>query len=122
MGWGENRNQPNSKGEYVLFLCSVVVGNVYIISRETDYTDTVDGDTRPTIFNKYDYRYPDGVEKAGRALKAGFDAHYACVSEKLHYHVPACGRTDSIDCDELVVKDEKQIMPICKVYFKVADV
>jgi len=114
-----NGNKPNSEGEYVMLLCAVVVGNVYIISRETDYRfKKADGKIINTNFCRYDYRYPDGKEKLGIAIKAGYDAHYACLSKKLGYQVPPCNKADDIDVDELVVKSETQILPICKVYFK----
>jgi len=104
-------NLPNRKNEYVLLLCAVAVGNVYVISRETDY-----------IFTNKDGKrcYNRCKKKVGKDLKDGYDAHYACLSTKRSYDVPPCTEADETDCDELVVASEDQMLPICKVYFKKA--
>jgi len=102
----ENLNSPNEYGEYVVILCWTVVGNVYPITR-------------------LDYPYEAGYcvyynqTTQGIALRPGFDAHLATVSPKSHYQAVNTEIIDWSTCaDELVVKQESQILPCYLVYFK----
>jgi hypothetical protein len=107
-------NMPNSNDEFVLLLCVVVVGNAYVISRATDYQRS-DGST--CDYNKFDFRYPDGQSDVGKDLEVGFDAHFAPISTSDKCEIPRGSQKP--DADELVVKSESQVLPLCKVYFKV---
>jgi hypothetical protein len=104
---------PNGDGEYVMLLCAVAVGNAYVVSRATDYRRP---DGSGCEFNKFDFRYPDGVGDTGKDLEVGFDAHFAPISTESGFQLPqAHGQPDA---DELVVKSDAQVLPLCKVYFK----
>jgi len=54
-------------------------------------------------------------KRRDKALRPGFDSHFACVSMKSKYQ--AVGVEDE-DFDELVVKEEAQVLPVAVVYFE----
>ena len=82
-----------------MLLCWVAVGNVYPVSRNTDYAV---GSGRSRFF--------------GQPLKGNFHAHCAAVSERQQYQ--AASNPSQADYDEVVVKDAAQVLPQYRVYFK----
>ena len=88
----------------MVLLCWVVVGNVYPITRRTDYPD---GSDTCTFF---------GDE--GRALKPGFNAHCAAISVDDGYQ--AATNVPAADYDEIVVQGPAQVLPQYRVYFRTA--
>jgi hypothetical protein len=92
-------DEPDANGNYVMLLCLVGVGNVYPISRATDYH----GGSQVSVFND------------NKALMPGFDAHFVSVSAARNYQAAGARRADY---DELVTKQETQALPFCKVYFR----
>lgn len=102
-------NPTTSKGEHVVVLCWIAVGNVYPISRSEDYLKK----TESVFFDR----------KNGLALKPGFDSHCACISPFMEYQAARYDqKTNSfIDRDlrdEIVVKESSQVLPYCVVYFQ----
>jgi len=97
----------NPNGEYVVLLCLATVGLTYVISRKTDYPNN-------SSLSKFHYKYPNG-ERNDKALEAGFDSHYVCVSRQNGYQAV---RAEDADYDELVLKEEAQVLPLAIVYFK----
>jgi len=95
---------PNERGEHTLLLCWIAVGNVYPITRQLDYTHN-------SNYSNF-YENPCGI-----ALKAGFDAHFACVSPVDSYQATT-NLNDPNVLHELVVKDQAQVLPRFILYFK----
>jgi len=93
-------------GNSVVLLCLVTVGLTYPISRKTDY------DPNSTI-SKFHYMYPNQVRN-DKALMPGYDSHYICISKRTGYQSVT---VDDADYDELVLKEETQILPLAIVYF-----
>lgn len=94
-------------GEYVMLLNVVVVALTYIISRKTDY---VDASGKPTHFSRF-----HGQEAGGMALACnGFDSHFAAVSKRQMYQAD----DKHPQFHELVLKEESQVLPFCRVYFR----
>lgn len=99
-----------------MVLCVCAVGNVYPISRSADYAMPCD-----TVFHGHSKFYSG----TGAALKPGYDAHWFCV------HQPEEGSLANVECyldpshpahyDEVVVKEEKQVLPIAVVRFAPTD-
>lgn len=107
--WGSN--PPPSV--FTMVLCWVVVGNVYPICRAVDYP------------NKSHYsKFCDPSHSIGRALKARFDAHCACIAADKHLQAALWDnetgdfQKGQVLYDEIVVKEAAQILPYCVVYFK----
>jgi actin-related protein 3 len=118
-------NEPNASGEHVALLCLVSIGNAYPISRTTDYVQK--DDYSALSVSKYHYAHPvpagatidfllDHKNRQDKVLKAGFDAHFASIST-LH-SFQAVGPDTNHDYDEIVLKEERQVLPVAKVYFK----
>jgi hypothetical protein len=114
--------EPNEGGEFVMLLCVVVLGNVYPLSREADY-DRPDDFGRRSV-SKFHCAHPvpgvgpdaDLAKRDDKALKPGFDGHFVSISVNRNYQATPLG--EDIDFDELVVKEDAQVLPLCKVYFK----
>ncbi len=100
-------------GCYALLLCLVAVGNVYPVTRQHDYP----AGSRVSVFH---CSYPEGsaitsqFDRKDKALKAGFDGHIVAISEKRNYEAAMPG--DHAVWDELVVAQERQILPLAIVY------
>jgi hypothetical protein len=58
----------------------------------------------------------DLAKRDDKALKAPFDGHFVDISVNRGYQAAPLG--EAIDYDELVVKEDAQVLPLCKVYFK----
>ena len=110
-------------GSKVMVLCCCAVGNVYPISRATDYKAPNDKEYYGAGRGAPHSKFYDGTNKSGFALKPGYDAHWFCVSQ------PRRGSIVDVECyipdderfppcyDEIVVKEEKQVLPIAIVRF-----
>ena len=96
---GSSPIPPNQHGEHVVLLCWVAVGNVYPITRNTDYSV---GNNKCHLF--------------GGPLKPGFSAHCAAISRAQQYQ--AASNPSQAEYDEIVVKDAAQVLPQYRVYFK----
>jgi hypothetical protein len=118
-------NEPNTSGEYVALLCLVSIGNAYPISRETDYVNKADINSALSV-SKYHYAHPipagatldflqNHENRQDKVLKAGFDAHFASIS--VSHNFQAVGPNIKHDYDEIVLKEERQVLPIAKIYF-----
>merc|ERR1712098_951500 len=104
----------NADGEYVVVMCQAGVGNTYPVSRATDYDMPEHLGRNPVSHFHYLHPIPFNTEtrrferqdapRDDKALKAGFDSHFASVSVRGHYE--ATDATDDYDFDELVVKEE----------------
>ena len=105
----------------MVLLCVASVGNVYPISR-SDYDSkdqyyTTEGIPYATYSNFFDDRNRNGM-----ALMPGFDAHWFTI------HQPVLNDVTDCQCyvpdkfppsyDEVVVKEEKQFLPIAIVRLK----
>ena len=102
-------------GSKVMVLCCCAVGNVYPISRATDYKPPHEVEYYGTGRKAPHSKFYDGTNKSGFALKPGYDAHWFCVAQ------PKRGSIVDVECyvpgderfppcyDELVVKEEKQV-------------
>jgi len=119
--------------EYTILLCVVVVGLTYPISRKTDYTYPDCYDTYSV--SRFHFAHPipeEAVVKAkegdfslvtvamkkrhDKALEAGFDSHFVCVSPRKKYQAVQVGSEENLF--ELVVKEEAQVLPLAVVYVK----
>ena len=106
-------------GSSVMILCCCAASNIYPISRAKDYK---------APYNKEYYGDRGAAHSCffageGAALKPGFDAHWFCVTQ------PEEGSIVDVECyvpdddsyrpcyDELVVKEEKQVLPIAIIRF-----
>jgi hypothetical protein len=107
-----------------MVLCAVAVGNVYPISR-CDYESPYDaqyykeGGRRTAAHSKF----YDGTNQSGFALKPRYDAHWFTVHAPRHDTVDAECYMPGDDrfpaCfDEVVVKEEKQVLPIAILEFE----
>jgi hypothetical protein len=115
----------NERGEWVLLLCAVVVGNVYPISRRTDYDRP--NDRSNLSVSDFHCAHPvataaDLKKRDDKALKSGFDAHWIAIDRrdlKGQCAVPSAAPDGAVrpEADELVVKEEAQVLPLLKVYF-----
>ena len=98
-------------GQYVMLLNVVVVGITYVISRKTDYRDCIG---EPTQFSRF-YSQNAGQFASGMALESnGYDSHFAAVSKRNYYQAD----DDHPEFHELVLKEESQVMPFCRVFFR----
>ena len=89
-----------------MLLCWVVVGNVYPVTRRTDYADPANDSS----FSKF-------YSPAGSlTVKTGFSAHHAAVSMSHGFQVP--GDVTRADYDEVVVPEGAQILPQYAVRFR----
>ena len=89
---------PVAKGtECVVLLCWVVVGNVYPITRLTDYADPGDDSSYSKFYSP---------SMGSFAVKPGFTAHHAAVSAAYGFQVP--GDVTRADYDEVVVPEGAQ--------------
>jgi len=102
-----------SDGCYAVLLCLAAVSNVYPVTRTNDYPPG----SRVSVFH---CNYPESSQferaRKDKALKAGFDAHFIAVSALRDYEAAMEG--DSDVWDELVVAQERQILPLAIVYFR----
>ena len=108
----------------VLILCCCVASSIYPISRSMDYEKPYDslyyygeGDARRAAHSRF-----FDEEGGGMALKAGFDAHWFCVTQpepdtlrNVECYVPGDDRFPPC-YDELVVKEQNQVLPIAVVH------
>jgi len=129
-------SNPNSKQEFTVLLCLAVVGLTYPVSRKTDYAFPDDLGNSWDISNfHYCHPFPTQVIEEARkgnleplktyklqkgkrydkALQPGFDSHYVCVSTGHKYQAVIAAHAD---CDELVVKEEAQTLPVAVVHFR----
>ena len=98
-------------GEYVMLLNAVVVGNTYIISHKTDYKNA---DGEPTRYSRFHFQH-NGSSSGGMALEGnGFDSHFVAVSKRKYYQAD----DEHPQFHELVLKEESQVMPVCRVFFR----
>jgi len=105
---------PNPDGCYTVLLCLAAVSNVYPITRANDYPP----DSRVSVFHcnfSEDSAVPIDARR-DKALKPGFDAHVVAISESSKYQAAMEG--DRAVWDELVVDQERQLLPIAIVYFR----
>jgi len=94
---------PTENGEHTLLLCWVAVSTVYPITRKHDYTKN------PEWCDYY-------AEGTGVPLRSRYDAHFVCVDPQGGYQA---AMNPSDECfDELVVKEDSQVLPKYVVYFK----
>jgi len=122
-------NNPNT--EYNILLCQVVVGLTYPVSRATDYEEN--DPSKPWSISKFHSAYPipeeaitrslegDGTElrealkkRYDKALLAGFDSHFICVSSNAGYQAV---KLEDVEFFELVVKEEAQVLPFAVLYY-----
>mmetsp|Transcript_9267 Transcript_9267/g.19942 ORF Transcript_9267/g.19942 Transcript_9267/m.19942 type:complete len:188 (+) Transcript_9267:523-1086(+) len=97
---------PNQDGCYAVLLCLAAVSNVYPVTRTHDYH----AGSRMSVFH---CNYPEGSAVATRkdkALKAGFDGHMVAISEERDFE--AAMPADRGVWDELVVEQERQLLPL----------
>ena len=98
-------------GEYVILLNAVVVGMTYVLSRKTDYRNSKG---EPTRFSRFHFQQ-DGCSSGGMALESkGYDSHFVAVSKHRNYQAD----DDHPQFHELVLKEESQVMPFCRVFFR----
>jgi len=105
MMYAESKHQTTIDGESTLILCWVALGNVYPISRDTDYEG---------VSHKSKFYH----ELNGFALKPGFDSHCACVDQDSGYQATK-DLNQKILYDEIVVKESSQVLPRCIIYYKI---
>ena len=102
--YANNQNQPKRGETYTLLLCAVCIANAYPVTRRVDYSANSD-------ISKFHFHHGD--EHTAKALKGGFDAHFAAVSKAEGYQ--AATLLEGADFDELVVASEEQVLPFAKV-------
>ena len=99
-------------GEYVMLLNVVVVGVTYVISRKTDYRDPTGA---PTQFSRFYFQQKERKFTGGMALESnGYDSHFVAVSKRMFYQAD----DEHPQFHELVLKEESQVMPFCRVFFR----
>jgi len=99
-----------SDGCYAVLLCLAAVSNVYPVTRTNDYPEG----SRLSVFH---CKYPEGSGRKDKALKAGFDGHMVAISEDRAFEAAMPG--DHGVWDELVVEQERQLLPLAIVYVRV---
>ena len=105
-------------GSSVMILCCCAASNIYPISRKKDYEKPYDEEYYDDRGAAHSSFYKEG----GVALKPGFDAHWFCVAQPeresiadVQCYIPEDNRFPPC-YDELVVKEEKQVLPIAVVH------
>lgn len=124
-----NPEEPNENGEHVMVLCAVIVGLAYPISREEDYNNINDvpeehkadsdldiSDFHPFFPAHSPEEVHDQTRRKDKALKAPFDAHVVEISRDENYQCVKPG--NPADAMEIVCKEENQVLPLFKVYYK----
>lgn len=89
-----------------LVLCAVCLVNPYPLTRGADYA--------PDSEISY-YHFNHDTDDVGKALKAGFDAHFVGVTPGYQ----AAPRVADAIYHELVVRDEQQVLPFAKLVVRV---
>jgi hypothetical protein len=129
--------------EYAMVLCLVGVGNVYPGTRKADYVESgksvfqfelvFDAHGKP-VWELDSSGQPlldvDGKrvqKRKDQALKAGFDAHVITVSQRtawlatdLRQDMDFASQDPAQLADEIVLKDEVQVLPVAVVYVRPA--
>ena len=98
-------------GEHVMLVCWVAVGQTYPDSRATDYLGGAP-------YEAHSCFYDEGGN--GLALKSKFDSHLFCVTQPTDFSNAECyGAMPGVepDFDELVVKEERQVLPLAVVRY-----
>lgn len=108
-GYYANRQRGPEPGQRLtLLLCAVCLANPYPVTRSVDYDSSLN-------ISKFHYNF--GVPGTAKALKGGFDAHFAAV--RMSEEWQAASNVAEADFHELVVYDEQQVLPFAKVTFTV---
>lgn len=97
--------KKNDKGEWALVMCWVLVGNAYCITRGTDYT------------GKTKLGEKDECDLHGLAMDKQFDTHFVQVDPDLGYQAMDPKRPPKETWEEIVVKNEAQLLPRYIVFF-----
>ena len=107
--------EPVPGAVYAVVLCWVTLGNVYPVTRNTDYAVDSTGTQRCM----FDYQF--GGTRTDKALKAGFDAHWVAVAQEDGFQAARDVRGVDV-LDEVVVGDGAQVVPRYIVRFKYEEV
>ena len=108
-GYYANRQRrPQTGQRLTLLLCAVCLANPYPVTRSVDYVGNLN-------ISKFHYNF--GEPGTAKALKGGFDAHFAAV--RMSEEWQAASNVAEADFHELVVSDEQQVLPFAKVTFTV---
>lgn len=95
-------NPKNERGELVLVMAFVQVGNAYPVTREADY----------------DAKAKDGRSKLyGKPLDSFFDTHFVRVDPDRDYEAADTFKRTAKHFHEIVIKDPAQVLPRFLVYF-----
>lgn len=109
--------EPNSLGQWsvVLFVC--VTGNTYPVTRKTDYENP--DDYHDTSVGRFHCDYPIGQgERCDKVLKSGYDCHYIPTGTQRPVNFQCSPTLDTADVEERVYKEESQLYPLCKIFFR----
>lgn len=95
------KNPTNDKGEYALVMALVMVGNPYPITRSADYN----GGSGDCKF-------------LGQPMDKQYDTHFVQIDPDLGYEACDPKRPPKKVMEEIVVKNEAQLLPRYIVFFK----
>ena len=102
----------------------------YPITRQDDYGEHPNA---KNAVSKFHFQYPLAYDRAtntyterppnddrvDKAIKGGYDSHFVVVRKKTCFQ--AVNDPTAYDLFELVLKEPRQILPVCRVYFKAAN-
>ena len=113
--------------EKVMLFAKAIVSMTYPITRQDDYGDHPNATHAvsrfhfqyPLEYNSATHSYtepPNDNNRVDKAIKSGYDSHFVVIRKKAKFH--AVNDPTEYDLYELVLKEPRQILPVCRVYFQ----
>jgi hypothetical protein len=116
--YANEQAQPMAGETYTLVLCAACFANAYPVTRGVDYArDDANGDIDACKFS-----FNFGAHDTPKALKPGHDAHFIAISVAADTNgkpYQVAKEVSSIDCHELVIGEESQVLPFAMVRIRV---